>query len=118
MKLKLIPLLLTLPILNGCMTYSESFDCPPGKGVGCKSLSQVNEMVEEGDLPLEKLETTQELTQEPKIPADWIEAKNTPQNLRIWFAEYKDSEGNTHSPSYVYASLNTNPDNRGVKENS
>ena len=63
MKLKILPLLFILPILNGCMTYSESFDCPPGRGVGCKSLSQVNDMVETGDLPLEKINTTRELNQ-------------------------------------------------------
>lgn len=135
MKLKLLPLFLSLSTLSGCMTYSESFDCPPGKGVGCKSLSQVNEMVEEGDLPLETGNTTHEVTQEstrevtqeltrestqePTIPAGWIEAKNTSQfqNLRIWVAEYKDEEGNLHSPSYIYASLNANPDNGEVKEN-
>ena len=48
-----IALLITLAIANGCTPYSESFDCPPGRGVGCKSLNIVNHMVEEGRLPLE-----------------------------------------------------------------
>ena len=53
MNIKPIALLITLAIANGCTPYSESFDCPPGRGVGCKSLNIVNHMVEEGQLPLE-----------------------------------------------------------------
>ena len=53
MNIKPIALLITLTLANGCTPYSESFDCPPGRGVGCKSLNTVNHMVEEGQLPLE-----------------------------------------------------------------
>ena len=53
MNTKPIVLLITLTLANGCTPYSESFDCPPGRGVGCKSLNVVNHMVEEGQLPLE-----------------------------------------------------------------
>ena len=53
MNIKPMTLLITLVIANGCTPYSESFDCPPGRGVGCKSLNIVNHMVEEGQLPLE-----------------------------------------------------------------
>ena len=53
MNTKPIALLITLTLANGCTPYSESFDCPPGRGVGCKSLNTVNHMVEEGQLPLE-----------------------------------------------------------------
>lgn len=38
--------------LSGCMgVYEGGFECPPGKGVGCKSISQVNDMINRGDLP-------------------------------------------------------------------
>jgi len=37
-------------ILSGCSTTSETFDCKAGQGVGCKSISQVNKMVNEGSL--------------------------------------------------------------------
>ncbi|MBP6952068.1 MAG: TraV family lipoprotein [Alphaproteobacteria bacterium] len=53
MNIKPMTLLMTVAIANGCTPYSESFDCPPGRGVGCKSLNIVNHMVEEGQLPLE-----------------------------------------------------------------
>ncbi len=38
--------------LSGCMgIYEGGFECPPGHGVGCKSISEVNQMVNQGDLP-------------------------------------------------------------------
>jgi len=38
--------------LAGCMgVYEGGFECPPGEGVGCKSISAVNEMVNQGELP-------------------------------------------------------------------
>lgn len=41
--------------LSGCMgVYEGGFECPPGKGVGCKSISEVNEMIDQGVLPPEQ----------------------------------------------------------------
>ena len=44
---------ITLPLcLTGCMgIYEGGFECPAGTGVGCKSISEVNNMVNLGDLP-------------------------------------------------------------------
>jgi len=37
------------PALSGCMgVYEGGFECPPGEGVGCKSISEVNNMVDQG----------------------------------------------------------------------
>jgi hypothetical protein len=39
--------------LSGCMgIYEGGFECPPGKGVGCRSITEVNDMVNQGTLPL------------------------------------------------------------------
>ncbi len=48
----------TLPFcLQGCMgVYEGGFECPPGEGVGCKSISEVNQMVDEGELPKKQIE--------------------------------------------------------------
>src|SRR4051812_47631238 len=46
--------IINLVILSGCSTYSETFDCPPGSGVGCKSISEVDQMIDEGKLSDEK----------------------------------------------------------------
>lgn len=43
--------------LTGCMgIYEGGFECPPGKGVGCKSISDVNQMVDQGELPERSLD--------------------------------------------------------------
>jgi hypothetical protein len=42
--------------LSGCMgVYEGGFECPPGRGVGCKSISDVNQMVNHGELPPKSL---------------------------------------------------------------
>ena len=38
--------------LVGCMgVYDGGFECPPGEGVGCKSISEVNQMVNQCSVP-------------------------------------------------------------------
>lgn len=38
--------------LTGCMgIYEGGFECPPGIGAKCKSISDVNEMVNQGEIP-------------------------------------------------------------------
>ena len=58
-------------LLAGCSTYNESFDCAPGKGVGCVSLSAVNTMVNKGQLPLED-------------------------KPRLWIRGHEDAHGQSH----------------------
>ncbi len=41
------------PALTSCMgIYEGGFECPPGIGVKCKSISEVNTMVNKRELPL------------------------------------------------------------------
>lgn len=97
--------------LSGCSTYSETFDCPAGQGVGCKSLSKVNQMVEKGELPHKDPDDV--------ISSDIIKARPVktdqaaPVHLnadimyasskfnRIWFAGHKDIHGNYHEAHFV-----------------
>lgn len=34
--------------LTGCSSYQDTFDCPAGTGVGCRSVSDVNDMINQG----------------------------------------------------------------------
>lgn len=44
-------LLMTPLILSGCMgIYEGGFECPPGKGLGCTSISEVNEWVNQSQV--------------------------------------------------------------------
>lgn len=55
----------TLP-LAGCMgIYEGGFECPAGTGVGCKSISEVNQMINERELPKGSSQAHAELRDEP-----------------------------------------------------
>lgn len=56
--LRIFLMLFPLFFFAGCTSYQEHFDCPPKEGVGCRSLSDVDQMVEEGKLPLSNPEDT------------------------------------------------------------
>jgi len=37
-------------ILSGCSVYKNKFDCPAKKGIGCESVSKVNELINDDEL--------------------------------------------------------------------
>lgn len=83
-----------LGVLGGCATYSETFECGVGPGVGCKSLSQVNAMVENGQLPVEDPDEgamVQEKVWDPPASS----------GQRVWMAPYRDEEGHMHEGAYI-----------------
>lgn len=52
--------------LSGCMgIYEGGFECPAGVGVGCKSISDVNMLVNLGEIP--KSSTEQPMTKKSEI---------------------------------------------------
>lgn len=114
-NIKHILFMTSFTMLSACTPYTESFDCPPGRGVGCQSLSTVNQMVEDGKLPLEDDSTDRK--KEPLTSQDplMIEArallmsddiKSHPTgHIKVWLAGYEDSHGSDrfyHAPSFVY----------------
>jgi len=87
--------------LTACSSYQEHFECPPGKGVGCQSVSQVDQLVNQGDLPLredfiEKYEDCENLCTK-KISTELKE--NT---QKIWIAPFKDTQGKLHEETYIF----------------
>ncbi|MCB1107463.1 MAG: hypothetical protein KDK76_05135 [Chlamydiia bacterium] len=49
-KYNTIPLLIITGLclaVSGCSIYKSGFECPPGKGVGCASTSEVLDMIVE-----------------------------------------------------------------------
>ena len=94
-----------LPLfLSGCMgIYEGGFECPPGEGTKCKSISEVNELVNQGQLPPKSPEKSQEhqsgscaastelsetscsLTPDHLVPAIWwspLLTRDTPRETR------------------------------------
>ena len=111
-------------ILSGCSTTSETFDCKAGKGVGCKSISQVNKMVDEGSLGAEQEERSHTLLSAPVITTaslspgspgyqgpdialsdDMVVHRIREEHLRVWIAPFQDQQGNLHEGTVVHTVL-------------
>jgi hypothetical protein len=119
MKLNLT-LLLSFITLSACTPYAETFDCSPGRGVGCQSLTTINRMVEDGKLPLEddsnkspEKESSQGNESDPPAKeTPLIEASNPLKlnpstHLKVWVAGYEEKVGSErffHGSSFVYVS--------------
>ena len=133
-----LPFLPFLILLSGCSTTSEVFECEAGKGIGCKSVSEVNKMVDNGKL------TNNEEPDSFKVSAPVFE-KNAPitamreaglneivlsdqtlvsrvreEHLRVWIAPFQDEQGNLHEGSVVYTVIRPSywqltPNSEGVK---
>ncbi len=72
--------------LTGCMgIYEGGFECPPGIGVGCKSISDVNTMINRNQLPGTKSQETEENTvsYDERSPDSHL---LTPESPEIWYA--------------------------------
>jgi conjugal transfer pilus assembly protein TraV len=112
--------LMTLSFLSGCSTTSEVFECEAGKGIGCKSISEVNKMVDNGKLANNEepdfLKTVAPIFAQNKLssgtnPVDGSEIILSDQttvnrikedHLRVWIAPFQDDQGNLHEGSVIH----------------
>jgi len=106
-------------LLSGCSTTSETFDCKAGKGVGCKSISEVNQMVDHGALGVGGQEatsltplsapviTTASLSpgQDIALSDDMVVHRIREEHLRVWIAPFQDHQGNLHEGTVVHTVL-------------
>ncbi len=119
--------------LNACSTTSETFDCPTGKGVGCKSISEVNQMVDQVEnrgslasdvekgkqsivLPLSApiMATDPLIVERDKAAKDTLSVplsddmavhRVSEEHLRVWIAPFQDEHGNLHEGSVIHTVL-------------
>lgn len=81
-------------LLSGCMgIYEGGFECPPGKGVGCKSISEVNTMVNQEEIPLsENGEQESDMEQTEEEESVECSCGKNPNSLtsdsRIWYSPW------------------------------
>lgn len=113
--------LLTAGVLTGCSTTSETFDCKAGKGVGCKSISEVNKMVDGGSLGRDQEGSPQTPLVSPVITTasvspgssgqdialsdDMVVHRIREEHLRVWIAPFQDHQGNLHEGTVVHTVL-------------
>jgi conjugal transfer pilus assembly protein TraV len=104
--------------LCGCSsTTSETFDCQAGKGVGCKSISAVNKMVDQGllgdatqeaqpvSLPPTFTNAPKSINAQTPLSDDFFVQRVQEEHLRVWIAPYQDAQGNFHEGSIVHTVL-------------
>lgn len=112
-------ILFTLAVLLvGCSSSSETFECEPGKGVGCRSISTVNKMIDQGHfasspllaatLPepdLTRMTQAQPLTflEEIVLSDQSLVQRSPEQHIRVWVAPYQDEAGNLHEASFIHS---------------
>lgn len=100
--------------LSACTVMNSSFDCPNKAGVNCKSLDQINSMVDSGQIRGRMLQTSDPYakinsnTEFQSISATTMTLSGQPvrycENVqRIWIAPFEDNEGNYHQDSVMYA---------------
>ncbi|MBY0463163.1 MAG: TraV family lipoprotein [Alphaproteobacteria bacterium] len=97
--------------LSACTSNNELFDCQAGKGMGCKSISEVHRMVDQGyfgrssdeeSSPLKALAPIAMIPEESiQTSAGGIE-RIPEQNLRLWIAPFQDEAGNFHEESVIH----------------
>ncbi len=108
-------LISSLTCLSACVGTAEKFDCPAGSGLGCHSITQVNQKVNEGlnttlNNKIQEKPKTYERSEKTKTSVssglkDFKVQRVREAHLRIWFAPFQDPQGNFHEDSIVHTVL-------------
>lgn len=105
--------------LTGCGSMNSKFDCPNQPGITCKSIDQVNDMVDRGLIGKSgEVENTKKISNTKFYPikSNLNIVTNTNNNaekqpnpfrageqvVRIWIAPYQDVYGNYHNENSIY----------------
>jgi len=104
-------------ILTACSTAHESFDTQASEGVGAKSISEVNSMIERGDISGVKGDDGERKTLSPLVSTaplppvsltpivlsdNTVIHRQAEQVMRIWIAPFQDQQGNFYEASVVH----------------
>lgn len=110
---KFMLLAVTISFLTGCASLNSEFNCPAKKGLGCKSIEEINQKVNDGVLGDTSLKTsnTSNIVTTPKhanTPSLFSHyypnkpGRTRDKVLSIWIAPYVDNKGNFHDASTVH----------------
>lgn len=112
--MKKIITIAALGFLTQCSVYNEEFDCPYGKGVGCKSTEAVDLMIdqgafaEEGEIA-ETMDGSQEAVHDSRpaqIQSGSLQGKQIirepEKTLEVWMAPFQDNAGNLYQETTVH----------------
>ncbi len=91
--------------LIGCQVSKENFDCKYAKGVGCRSITEVNSMINAGKLAAKETKMTV-VTKSEVLNSDNIKVQRiTEEHLRVWVAPHQDNQGHFHEATVIHSVL-------------
>lgn len=106
---KLIITVSLVLIVTGCTSMNSEFDCPNKPGVTCRSLDQVNSMIDKNmignDDAINKsgtIKTCSACSYTNKI-SNHKQSYVDEDKVRVWIASYQDVNGNYHEESIIRA---------------
>lgn len=104
--MKLIIILIAIFSLNSCAIYKGSFDCKAHKGIGCESVSRVNELINDDALDAYLLDGDGQIEESSRNTSNKCKSNSAKlkqcdrkqhnktmyesEKLTIYFNEYKD----------------------------
>ena len=92
--LKKLIIITVLLALGACAVHSTKFECEPGKGVGCKSVSKVNKMIDKKQIA--------EFDEDIFLPGTNLEKEINPgTQKRIWIAPRKAADGSKLNETFI-----------------
>lgn len=130
--MKHLSYILPILMLSACTDYSNAFDCPPKPGMGCQSISEIHDHIQEHPrgndeltVPIDADETecasgkcSKDIASRPKglpdlAPASGylvVEGSDPMQRIperviRIWVNGRVNETGDYVAPHYVYVAL-------------
>lgn len=126
--IKKIILSFSVLCLVGCSSMNSGFDCKNKPGVNCRSLGEVNEMINTGEIGKEKNKNSKKETPAAKIAGFYNfeqrqnrwepntqtkSSKDEPVRVgervvRIWVAPYQDINDNYHGENIVHTVVSKN----------
>lgn len=99
---QIIPII-TLLTLTACTSYKEGFDCEAVPGVGCKSIAEVDHLIDQGKLGADD-NSSQEDSPQGELTADRKPLDRT-RSVHVWIAPYSDDEGILHGSQSLFVPL-------------
>lgn len=107
---KILIMLIVMKFLTACSSMNSGFDCPNKAGVMCKSIDQINTIVDSGNITGRSLDPVKKTIKPDEFQSyqttdvyhagDPLRYGETVQ--RIWIAPYEDTENNYHQDNLMY----------------
>lgn len=108
--MKSLPLIMMILILTGCANIgmNSSFSCGVGTGLGCKSVTEVNDIVDTGVMTVQATDEQEKavysmLTYYDAYDKSAMPEREPEKRLRVWFAPHVNIYDNYVEETVVYS---------------